>query len=194
MGPLIGPVVGPIAGGFLGQEAGWRWVFWLLLIVGGVVSFGVEILNKETYADVLIRWKTEKLAKETGRTDLRSAYDTNQERVGLRETLMQSFKRPILLLFKSPIVFLLCVYMVSLTSIVTREIVLSKLRSTDLIFLVFYLRSALPFLHHHPGCLHPEIRFFRRSLRTCIPRYWFRFHRRPCNDCLHKRPDGYGSY
>ncbi|KAI2736501.1 hypothetical protein DTO013E5_8561 [Penicillium roqueforti] len=111
MGPLIGPVVGPIAGGFLGQEAGWRWVFWLLLIVGGIVSLGVEFLNKETYAEVLIRWKTEKLVKETGRMDLRSAYDTNKEPVTLGQTMVQSFKRPVLLFVKSPIVFLLCLYM-----------------------------------------------------------------------------------
>jgi multidrug resistance protein len=131
MGPLIGPVVGPIAGGFLGQEAGWRWVFWLLLIVGGVVSFGVELLNKETFADVLIRWKTEKLAKETGRTDLRSAYDANSGPVSLRETLLLSFKRPILLLFKSPIVFLLCIYMVSLSSAVTHGRSFAKMRFTN---------------------------------------------------------------
>ncbi|CAI7584039.1 unnamed protein product [Penicillium glandicola] len=111
MGPLIGPVVGPIAGGFIGQEAGWRWVFWVLLIAGAVVSFGVELMNQETYADVLIRWKTEKLAKETGRTDLRSAYDKSKDAGGLKQTLVQSFKRPGLLFVKSPIVFLLCVYM-----------------------------------------------------------------------------------
>jgi multidrug resistance protein len=49
MGPLIGPVVGPIAGGFLGEQVGWRWVFWLLLIAGGVLAFGVEVLNRETF-------------------------------------------------------------------------------------------------------------------------------------------------
>ena len=32
LGPLLGPVIGPMAGGFLGQDAGWRWVFWLLSI------------------------------------------------------------------------------------------------------------------------------------------------------------------
>lgn len=121
MGPLIGPVIGPIAGGFLGMQAGWRWVFWLLLILGGVVSFGVEVLNKETYADVLIRWKTEKLAKETGRTDLRSAYDTGAEHAGLKQILVQSFKRPILLFVKSPIVFLLCLYMVSLSFVIHKK-------------------------------------------------------------------------
>mgnify|MGYP002718640450 CR=1 FL=1 len=193
MGPLIGPVVGPIAGGFLGQEAGWRWVFWLLLIVGGVVSFGVEVLNKETYADVLIRWKTEKLAKETGRTDLRSAYDTNKGSVGLTQTLVQSFKRPVLLFVKSPIVFLLCVYMVSPNSALIYESLFHNW-FTNIISLVFHLRPALPLLHHHPQCLHSEIRLLRWPIRTCISRYWLRFHRRSCNDRLHKRPVGHGSY
>lgn len=32
LGPLIGPIVGPIAGGFLSQEEGWRWVFWVIAI------------------------------------------------------------------------------------------------------------------------------------------------------------------
>lgn len=31
-GFLLGPAVGPIAGDFLAAAAGWRWVFWLLLI------------------------------------------------------------------------------------------------------------------------------------------------------------------
>ncbi|KAJ5794307.1 hypothetical protein N7457_000906 [Penicillium paradoxum] len=111
MGPLIGPVMGPIAGGFIGQEIGWRWVFWILLIAGGLLSIGVEFLNEETYAVVLIKAKTEKLAKETGRTDLRSAYDEDDEPTNVSDVLVQSFKRPMLLLFKSPIVLLLCVYM-----------------------------------------------------------------------------------
>ncbi|KAJ5576469.1 hypothetical protein N7535_003395 [Penicillium sp. DV-2018c] len=111
MGPLIGPVAGPIAGGFLGQEVGWRWTFWVLLIAGGVVSLGVELFNKETYATVLIKWKTEKVAKETGRTDLRSAYVAEQESSSVKEVLTQNLRRPLLLLAKSPIVSLLCLYM-----------------------------------------------------------------------------------
>ncbi|CAG8073785.1 unnamed protein product [Penicillium olsonii] len=111
MGPLVGPVVGPIAGGFLGEEAGWRWVFWLLLIAGGVMAFGVEILNQETYAAVLIRWKTEKLAKETGRSDLQSAYEVGKEPASPRKVLAQGLMRPLLLFCKSPIVLLLSLYM-----------------------------------------------------------------------------------
>ena len=33
LGPLLGPIVGPIAGGYLTRAAGWRWVYWLLLII-----------------------------------------------------------------------------------------------------------------------------------------------------------------
>ena len=32
IGPLKGPVIGPVAGGFLTEDAGWRWVFWVITI------------------------------------------------------------------------------------------------------------------------------------------------------------------
>ncbi|KAL3431428.1 major facilitator superfamily domain-containing protein [Aspergillus tetrazonus] len=111
LGPLIGPVAGPIAGGFIGENVGWRWTFWTLLIAGGTVALGIELLNKETFAPVLIKWKTTKLAQETGRTDLRSAYDLERESLSVGQALELGLKRPVLLLVKSPIVFLLSVYM-----------------------------------------------------------------------------------
>lgn len=111
IGPLIGPVVGPICGGFVGQEVGWRWVFWILLIVGGVISFAIECLNQETYAAVLVRWKTERLARELGRSDLRSAYDLDTEDLSLSTALKHGLERPMILFFKSPIVLLLSTYM-----------------------------------------------------------------------------------
>ncbi|KAE8548214.1 hypothetical protein EYB25_010008 [Talaromyces marneffei] len=114
MGPLLGPVAGPICGGFIGETIGWRWVYWLLLIVAGALSVGIEILNRETYARVLIRWKMEKLAKELGRDDLRSGYESEQQsrnRQTPGQVLIQGLKRPVILFCKSPIVFLLCIYM-----------------------------------------------------------------------------------
>lgn len=39
VGALIGPVLGPVAGGFLTEAAGWRWTFWLLVIIVGFCSF-----------------------------------------------------------------------------------------------------------------------------------------------------------
>ncbi|KAI9369643.1 major facilitator superfamily domain-containing protein [Aspergillus egyptiacus] len=111
LGPLLGPVAGPIAGGFIGQEAGWRWTFWVLLIAGGVLALGTELLNQETYAPVLIRWKTAKLIKETGRTDLQSVFDQERKPMSATETLKTGLMRPLLLLVKSPIVLLLSTYM-----------------------------------------------------------------------------------
>ncbi|KAJ5912321.1 hypothetical protein N7504_001204 [Penicillium tannophilum] len=111
MGPLIGPVVGPIAGGFLGEQVSWQWIFWLLLILGGAMQLGIEILNKETFAPVLIKWKTAKLAKELDRTDLISAYEVGKEKLTPGQTLQRSLIRPALLLTRSPIVALLSLYM-----------------------------------------------------------------------------------
>ncbi|KAJ5104492.1 hypothetical protein NUU61_001839 [Penicillium alfredii] len=110
-GPLIGPVAGPIAGGFIGGTIGWRWVFWVILIVSGAVSLGIEFLNRETYASVLIRRKTARLRVEMGRPDLRSAYDPHGEAASIPRTLATGLKRPIVLFVKSPIVLLLSTYM-----------------------------------------------------------------------------------
>jgi len=33
LGPLLGPVIGPVIGGFVTQDLGWRWTFWLVLIL-----------------------------------------------------------------------------------------------------------------------------------------------------------------
>lgn len=111
MGPLIGPVAGPIAGGFLSQAAGWRWVFWLLLIAGGALSLVVDLVNRETYAPVLLRRKTAALSKELGRNDLRSALGPKDGGMSVAATIRKGMWRPLLLLSKSVIVLLLCVYM-----------------------------------------------------------------------------------
>ena len=33
VGPLLGPVIRPVMGGFIAENAGWRWSFWVLTIV-----------------------------------------------------------------------------------------------------------------------------------------------------------------
>ncbi|GAD96374.1 MFS multidrug transporter, putative [Paecilomyces variotii No. 5] len=111
VGPLIGPVIGPICGGFVGEDLSWRWVFWILLIISGAFAFGIECLNRETYAPVLMRWKTAKMRKQLNRTDLRSAYDLHSDGASALETLKLGLKRPVLLFCKSPIVLLLSTYM-----------------------------------------------------------------------------------
>ncbi|KAF5607804.1 major facilitator superfamily transporter, partial [Fusarium tjaetaba] len=112
MGPLFGPLVGPICGEFTGESIGWRWVYRTLAILGDVLSLGVQLFNRETYPPVLIQRKTVRMAKELGLGNLRSAYglakDENRSAV---QILRQGLRRPVVLLFISPIIFLLATYM-----------------------------------------------------------------------------------
>lgn len=44
----MGPMVAPILGGVIGQEAGWHWIFWFLLIFSGVVFVPLIAFMPET--------------------------------------------------------------------------------------------------------------------------------------------------
>ncbi|KAL1864095.1 hypothetical protein Daus18300_007875 [Diaporthe australafricana] len=107
VGPLLGPIIGPVAGGFLTEAKGWRWVFWVLAMVAGVVTVLMIVLMKETYAPVILQRKTVKLRKETGNEMLRSKLD-----VGLspRDHFYRSIIRPLKMLIRSPIVALFAAY------------------------------------------------------------------------------------
>ncbi|OJJ07552.1 hypothetical protein ASPVEDRAFT_178263 [Aspergillus versicolor CBS 583.65] len=111
LGPLMGPVIGPIAGGFIGEEIGWRWAFWIVMIAGGVMALAIELLNQETCAPVIIKRKTAQLSSQLGRNDLRSAYETSADSDSVGTALKHGLMRPILLFCKSPIVLLLSTYM-----------------------------------------------------------------------------------
>ena len=120
VGPLFGPVLGPIIGGFIAERAGWRWVYWVLLMACGTFSVGFLIVGKETNATVMIRAKTRRLRKETGREDLQSAYDVNRSAAELktRAVLARGIIRPFRMLFSSPIFPLLALYMSFVFSLV----------------------------------------------------------------------------
>ncbi|RYP35284.1 hypothetical protein DL767_003872 [Monosporascus sp. MG133] len=106
-GQLFGPVVGPIAGGFLNEAAGWRWVSWLLLIIGGVTTILGFIFMRETYAPVLLARKARRLRQSTRDDRYQSQYDINRQSV--TRVLRSALVRPIRMLFTSPILFVLCV-------------------------------------------------------------------------------------
>ncbi|PQE28963.1 major facilitator superfamily transporter protein [Rutstroemia sp. NJR-2017a BBW] len=111
LGPLFGPVVGPIAGGFVAQRIGWRWVFWILFIASTLITIGIEILNQETNPRVLMKRKVARLSKELNRTDLRSVYDPSGAPTSRFAVLRNGMIRPLKMLFLSPLVFILSLYM-----------------------------------------------------------------------------------
>lgn len=108
--PSMGPVLGPIVGGFLGMTEGWRWVEGLMAIFSGVVFFIAILCVPETYPPVLLRKRAETLSRMTGKVYM-SRGDIDQGKTSLGEAFSTGLKRPWILLFREPIVFLLSLYM-----------------------------------------------------------------------------------
>lgn len=104
-GPLIGPVLGPLLGGFISQRAGWRWVYWVLLIACGVTTCVNIVVGQETNPSVLIHRKTKALRKEPGQEHYQSLYPAKTPTL-----VLQGITRPVRIMC-SPILFLLALYM-----------------------------------------------------------------------------------
>lgn len=80
-------------------------------MVAALISIMIEIFNQETSHKILIEKKVARLKKELGREDLRSCYDTEGLRKqSLKQTLANGLIRPLKMLFLSPIVLLLTIY------------------------------------------------------------------------------------
>lgn len=107
LAPMLGPVVGPIIGGYLGGSLGWRWCFWLITILCGFLEICFLLLLRETYTVQILKRKAKQLRKDTDNPNLRTKYETEH-------TAAQLFKnacvRPLVLLFTSPILFLMSLY------------------------------------------------------------------------------------
>jgi multidrug resistance protein len=108
MGPLVGPIVGPMAGGYLARAKGWRWVFWVLAVIGGVIVVISFTYLRETYAPTILERKAEGLRATTGNRDLRSKLDSGLEP---RQLFIRSIARPLRMLVLSPIILALSVFM-----------------------------------------------------------------------------------
>ncbi|KAK4126996.1 MFS general substrate transporter [Parathielavia appendiculata] len=108
LGPLLGPCIGPVAGGYLIRAAGWRWVYWLITIVAGIITVFTFFTLKESYAPVILERKAARLRKETGNRELRSALAGAA--ASPAEKLKAAIVRPVKLLFLAPIVTSMSLY------------------------------------------------------------------------------------
>ncbi|KAK9468390.1 major facilitator superfamily domain-containing protein [Lipomyces arxii] len=109
IGPTLGPIIAPIASGWITENMEWRWVFWIVSIVSGVLwVFGLFTLP-ETYAPVLLAQRAKRMRKETNNKALHTVFEITS--MTATERLKIAVTRPIILLFTHPLVFGLGLYM-----------------------------------------------------------------------------------
>ncbi|KAF9450283.1 multidrug resistance protein 4 [Macrolepiota fuliginosa MF-IS2] len=114
LGPLIGPVIGPIAGGFIAQTIGIKWVFIVIACTCGFASLiGILMLN-ETYAPVI---RMRRARRQTDPEAFEKDYPTSQQDENKLYVIWINLSRPVTLLFKSFICFILSLYMAFLYGI-----------------------------------------------------------------------------
>ena len=107
--PFLGPAIGPLVGGYLSDAKGWRWLYWIQLILSAAVWIMITFTVPETYAPTILKKRAEALRKSTGEQD----HVTEQEldTRSITERLSIFLVRPIQLLFGELIVFLVSLYM-----------------------------------------------------------------------------------
>ncbi|BGP50478.1 hypothetical protein JCM10450v2_006397 [Rhodotorula kratochvilovae] len=106
---FISPCLGPLLGGYITIRADWRWMWWVLFIFGGVVWVFTAVALRETYAPTLLKWRAQKLRKETGDETIM----TEQERQGrpLSEIAHETLTRPLVMLATEPIMLCMSGYL-----------------------------------------------------------------------------------
>lgn len=96
----------------MAQYISWRWDFWLVLCAAAPVTLLLAACTKESCHNVLIARKTAQLREELGRDDLVNCYDASSAALQVHSlrNLRTSLIRPFKLMFTSPIVFFLSIY------------------------------------------------------------------------------------
>ena len=82
-------------------------MFWILAMVGGVLTLSMFVIMRETYAPVLLQRKAARLRKETGNHNLRSKLDSG---LSPRAHFVRALQRPTKMLVQSPLVLTFAVY------------------------------------------------------------------------------------
>ncbi|KAI9690453.1 MAG: hypothetical protein M1822_009416 [Bathelium mastoideum] len=124
---LGGTGLGPLVGGFIAQDTTWRWIFYLQVIMDGVLLVLLVVFFKETRGSVLLSRKARKLnewyearekagyfgfemqAEKDGEKKvsqrIRWKVRADEERGTLGQTILISLYRPFHLLFTEPVIF-----------------------------------------------------------------------------------------
>ncbi|KAK9470250.1 major facilitator superfamily domain-containing protein [Dipodascopsis tothii] len=107
--PFIGPCIGPIVGGYIGEHVSWRWIYYVFLIFTAVIFVLMSATIPETYAPIILKRRAAKLRKQTGDPSYKTDLELSPR--PLAQMVKLSLYRPIVLLCRELIVFLISIYM-----------------------------------------------------------------------------------
>ncbi|PLB55493.1 MFS general substrate transporter [Aspergillus steynii IBT 23096] len=106
---FIGPMIGQMIGSYIPTTLGWRWLEWIMLIMGGAVLVIVLLFQPETYGHLLLYWKASIHRRETGDQRYRAPMEMNRE--GLGQRLKVSVYRPFAMFYSELIIILMSLYL-----------------------------------------------------------------------------------
>ncbi|OJJ06353.1 hypothetical protein ASPVEDRAFT_154403 [Aspergillus versicolor CBS 583.65] len=106
---FTGPVLGQVIGSYIPSTLGWRWLEWIMLIMGGAVLIVVVILQPETYGNLILYWKAKALRQETGDQRYKAPMELKHD--GLAKRLQKSVYRPFAMFYSELIIILMSLYL-----------------------------------------------------------------------------------
>lgn len=110
----FGPLMSPIIAGCSAPSLGWRWSFWIALIIAGM-SFGGLMFLPETYGPTLLAHRAKRLRKSGTNPHLFGPLEIKSR--GWRDLLQPKTLLPLRMLFTEPIVTVVCLYLAILYGI-----------------------------------------------------------------------------
>jgi DHA1 family multidrug resistance protein-like MFS transporter len=105
-----GPAIGPLVAGFAVQAKGWRWGLWEIVWLTGPILVVFVFLYPETSGDNILRRRAQRLRKLTGRVNIKSQSEINQEGMRPREVAYEALIKPTEIMVKDPAVLFTNVY------------------------------------------------------------------------------------
>ncbi|RAH84787.1 synaptic vesicle transporter [Aspergillus japonicus CBS 114.51] len=107
-----GAILSPVIASYMGQGTlSWRWVNWIVLIMGGLVLALIVLLQPETFAPLLLRWKARHFRRLTGDARFQSRMDLDLGQTSILSRITSACARQFTLAVREPIILLLALYM-----------------------------------------------------------------------------------
>ena len=110
MGAVLGPILAPTIGGYSAMYLGWRWPLWLLFFVTCGTWIALFFFLPETLHSNILYKRAARLRALTGRQDIKSHGQREQESVSFGQLMKNSLVRP-LQLMTDPAPLFLSIYL-----------------------------------------------------------------------------------